>query len=1232
MAIDFRAGIVRILSADRSTAGSGFVAASRSDTVLIVTCSHVVQREASQRLGDGRPETVTVAFHANGEVASAVVKSEWWRPADKEDVALLALEGPLPAEVRPLPLGSDGGIKGHDFESRGYRLSAQFDSGLEAIGKILGTISYQGHAVLQLSSNQVDHGMSGAPLWDVKRQRVVGMVNSFWGTEHHRDADLAFATPSSTLQATCPNLQPSDICPYRGLSAFTEEEALFFSGRLTLTEVLRDKLRQNPQFLAIVGPSGSGKSSLVQAGLLPRLRRGELPGFDDLRLAVFRPLNEPHANLLRALRKTGISSEGHRDPFAIIGQHLNRERERRIVVLGEQFEEVFALAHRDERDKFLAGLADLVNSSRLFTLIITVRADFYDPLQRSTLGPYLDTGQVNVRSTMSRAELVEAITAPASLVGFSVEAGIGDLMLGDLGRTQNPLPLMESALTELWKHRQDGELKLDYYRAMGGATGAISQWAGKTIQALTEEEKREARRILTRLVHYATGDTPDTCQPLALSELVPEHADSPAGRVLKALADARIVVTDTVDGQGTAEIVHESLLCEWPQLTKWVQEDRDFHKWLQRLNTKRGEWEGTKHAEGTLLSGTPMAEAQHWARIRAADLTDPERTFIAESAKVSRRTKVSQNVLRGVASAVAFAAVVSIGLFRVSRTDWYQIRTILADPAVDPAHLSDFDVQQWAVALAMVGKDDDALRIAKGLGSQQNRDETLGTIASIFARQKKADKAINVLPMIVDHLWRQLATRVVAEGLAESGLTDKAVQTAHLLDKDHQADAFTRMANLALQTRAPGGEKFIEEAGITAGKLRPVERSNLLGELARVLDHFERTSQAAILWKQARAAADQVPLTMELTDQRRRWFQRNGTLLNLAERLGDVGRTADAEALARAINDPAYQHEAFRTIALDLAKRGKSEEAKTIIRDSGLIPGNDLDFLLPFDNSFDRAFALAFAGHVGEAMTVIRGLKDQSLWLPELTELAEELTLLGDKSGAAAVLEEAYALGVLSAADAADGPLESVASTMALAGDTRGAISVIAHLRDLGYRPSALNHIAKSLADSGHSAQAKLFCEDAIDAAEPTSSSSIVEIVDSLAILAEAGEIKEALDIARRTIDPKNTDQDRSDRVQALAGIAEAVGHQRGGHSRAMAIMQEASMTLGDTYIPLVERYSIQRSMGETYARLGEFRLARLACDGYETGAKISVYSLILTEYAHARDPLLVNYPLMSYP
>jgi hypothetical protein len=370
---------------------------------------------------------------------------------------------------------------------------------------------------------------------------------------------------------------------------------------------------------------------------------------------------------------------------------------------------------------------------------------------------------------------------------------------------------------------------------------------------------------------------------------------------------------------------------------------------------------------------------------------------------------------------------------------------------------------------------------------------------------------------------------------------------------------------------------------------------------------------------------------MELTDQRRRWFPRNGTLLNLAERLGDAGRTADAEALARAINDPAYQLDAFRTIALDLAKRGKSEEAKTIIRDSGLIPGNDLDFLLPFDNSFDRAFALAFAGHVGEATTVIRGLKDQQMWLPDLTELAEELTLLGDKSGAAAALEEAYAPDVLSAAGDADGPLESVASTMALAGDTRGAISVTAHLRDLRYRPSALNHIAKSLADSGHSAQAKLFCADAIDAAEPSPSSSIVEIVDSLAILAEAGETKEALDIAHRTIDPKNTDQDRSDRVQALAVFAEGVG-QRVEHARAMAIMKEASTTLGDTYIPPVERYSIQLSMGETYARLGEFRLARLACDGYETGAKISVYSLILTEYAHARNHLLVNYPLLNYP
>ncbi|RMF30215.1 MAG: hypothetical protein D6759_12380, partial [Chloroflexi bacterium] len=279
MGEDLKAGIVRILKPNGRTAGTGFVV---SEDGLIATCSHVVQDEESQQRGDPPPEVVEVVFHATGDRRRARVEPEWWRSADAEDVAILRLEGPLPEGVSALPLGSSQHSRGHHFWSRGYRKVERFPGGLDAEGKIQSHTTYgdQEVKVLQLYTNQIDEGMSGAPVWDEEGRRVVGMINSFWETKRHADGWLAFAIPSETLRAVCPALQISDLCPYRGLAAFREADAEFFFGREGDVNRLLDRLRPLPRLLAVLGPSGSGKSSLIQAGLIPRLRRGGLPGSD----------------------------------------------------------------------------------------------------------------------------------------------------------------------------------------------------------------------------------------------------------------------------------------------------------------------------------------------------------------------------------------------------------------------------------------------------------------------------------------------------------------------------------------------------------------------------------------------------------------------------------------------------------------------------------------------------------------------------------------------------------------------------------------------------------------------------------------------------------------------------------------------------------------------------------------------------------------------------------------
>ncbi len=197
---DLTAGIVRILHADGSTAGTGFVVSANG---LIVTCSHVVQSEHSQREGEPRPERVTAVFDAAGEPRQAIVEADWWRSHDAGDIAILRVEGDLPEGTRPFPLGPSKKSSGHPFVSRGYRLTEHFPGGLDAEGRIQSVTTYKGQPALQLLTNQIDQGMSGAPVFDTHTRRVVGMANFFWETKRHVDAWLAGAVPAETLKTVC---------------------------------------------------------------------------------------------------------------------------------------------------------------------------------------------------------------------------------------------------------------------------------------------------------------------------------------------------------------------------------------------------------------------------------------------------------------------------------------------------------------------------------------------------------------------------------------------------------------------------------------------------------------------------------------------------------------------------------------------------------------------------------------------------------------------------------------------------------------------------------------------------------------------------------------------------------------------------------------------------------------------------------------------------------------------
>ncbi|WP_375503678.1 serine protease [uncultured Nostoc sp.] len=610
-------GIVRILKPDGKTAGTGFIVTKDG---LIVTCAHVVEYAKAEPGG-----TVSLVFYARQQTYIGRVDEKYWSASTVGDIAILHLEGNLPNEVKPLQLGTSSGSSGHAFKTFGFPEAKPLE-GMYGYGTIGDLMSGEnGLPLVQLTNaTEVTPGFSGAPVVDERTHRVVGMVTAITPVDkYQRQAETAFITPSEFLQEIFPALEITNICPYVGLEAFTKDKANFFFGREALVVELANHLKNNPQFLAIVGSSGSGKSSVVQAGLLPYLEQVKLPGFNKICTVSYRYtayIANPSDDFHGYLQKYGI--------FNI------EDTNSRIIIFIDQFEEIFALCPEPEQSNFLNSLTELVDQ-KLFqnnkiTLIIAVRADFYDPLLRSPLGHFLGVGQVNI-TPLKETELREAIAKPAAQVGLEIESGLDERIIEDIGATQNPLPLLEFTLEQLCKNEHsNGRLTHVDYEKIGKVTGAIGQWANETYRNLDEKEQLITKRIFTRLIHYGEGTIPDTRRRLPIFQLLTTNDEQLTRQVIKTLADQRLIVTDAE----TVDIIHEALLREWSDLRIWIREQRSFLLWRQRLDERRTEWINNKKDQGLLLRGLSLLEAKKWLQKPEVDLNLDEQAFIKESTKL----------------------------------------------------------------------------------------------------------------------------------------------------------------------------------------------------------------------------------------------------------------------------------------------------------------------------------------------------------------------------------------------------------------------------------------------------------------------------------------------------------------------------------------------------------------------------------------------------------------------
>jgi WD40 repeat protein len=444
-------------------------------------------------------------------------------------------------------------------------------------------------------------------------------------------------------------LPDADICPYLGLETFQEKDVGFFFGRAALTQWLGERLRDR-RFLAVIGPSGSGKSSVVRAGLLPALRQGALPGSDAWQTEIMTPTERPLEELAARLAlRTEPASRARRmrqlqDDLRADKRTLHTEARMelaqchasaRLLIVVDQCEELFTLCRDEqERSQFLDTLLYAATISQGQTVvIIAMRADFYTRAAAyAQLADCISENQVTI-TPLDEHELTEAIEMPARKVGLSFDAGLVDTIREDVLGQPGGLPLLEHALRELWERRQGQQLTVAAYRDIGGVAGAIARRAETEFDKLTPAQQAVARRILLRLVQLGEG-TEDTRRRARLSELLMDNAQGEViGEVVQKFAAARLLTTgrDSTSAEEQLDVAHEALIRGWPRLRSWLDEDRSALRTQRRLAERADEWRRSGRDEGGLLRGAQLEAAEAWAKAYGASINAMEREFLEAS-------------------------------------------------------------------------------------------------------------------------------------------------------------------------------------------------------------------------------------------------------------------------------------------------------------------------------------------------------------------------------------------------------------------------------------------------------------------------------------------------------------------------------------------------------------------------------------------------------------------------